>query len=129
MIVLDASAMVDALVGAEPSAELLRALEGEIHAPHLLDVEVLSVLRGLERGSVLEPERAQQALDDYWSFTVIRHDLEPLVGRIWQLRHQVTSYDAPYVALAEALDAPLVTCDRKLATAGHRAQVLGPRGS
>ena len=128
MIVLDASAMVEALVGAEPSAELLTALEGEIHAPHLLDVEVLSVLRGLERGSVLEPERAQQALDDYWSFTVIRHDLEPLVGRIWQLRHQDTSYDAPYVALAEALDAPLVTCDRKLATAGHRAQVLGPRG-
>lgn len=124
MIVLDASAMVEALVGAEPSAELLRALEGEIHAPHLLDVEVLSVLRGLERGSVLEPERAQQALDDYWSFTVIRHDMEPLVGRIWQLRHQVTSYDAAYVALAEALDAPLVTCDRKLATAGHRAQVL-----
>ena len=128
MIVVDASAMVEALVGAEPSAELLTALEGEIHAPHLLDVEVLSVLRGLERGSVLEPERAQQALDDYWSFTVIRHDLEPLVGRIWQLRHQDTSYDAPYVALAEALDAPLVTCDRKLATAGHRAQVLGPRG-
>ena len=129
MIVLDASAMVEALVGAEPSAELLTALEGEIHAPHLLDGEVLSVLRGLERGGVLEPARAQQALDDYWSFTVIRHDLEPLVGRIWQLRHQDTSYDAPYVALAEALDAPLVTCDRKLATAGHRAQVLGPRGS
>lgn len=129
MIVLDASAMVEALVGAEPSAELLRALEGGIHAPHLLDVEVLSVPRGPERGSVLEPERAQQALDDYWSFTVIRHDLEPLVGRIWQLRHHVTSYDAAYVALAEALDAPLVTCDRKLATAGHWAQVLGPRGS
>lgn len=124
MIVLNASAMVEALVGAEPSAELLLALEGEIHAPHLLDGEVLSVLRGLERGSVLEPERAQQALDDYWSFTVIRHDLEPLVGRIWQLRHQFTSYDAAYVALAEALDTPLVTCDRKLATAGHRAQVL-----
>lgn len=128
MIVLDASAMVEALVGAEPSAELLLALEGEIHAPHLPDGEVLSVLRGLERGSVLEPERVQQALDDYWSFTVIRHDLEPLAGRVWQLRHQFTSYDAGYVALAEALDAPLVTCDRKLATAGHRAQVLGPRG-
>ncbi len=55
---------------------------------------------------------------------VNRHDLEPLAGRVRQLRHQFTSYDAAYAVLAEALDAPLVTCDRKLATAGHRAEVL-----
>lgn len=124
MIVLDASAMVEALVGAHPAPELIDALGGEIHAPHLLDVEVMSVLRGLELGRVLTQDMPEQALDDYWSFTIQRHDLEPLRSRVWQLRPQFTSYDATYVALAEALDAPLVTCDRKLTTSGHRAEVL-----
>lgn len=123
MIVLDASAMVEALVGAAPSEELLGLLEGDIHAPHLLDVEVTSVLRGLELAQVVTPERARQALDDYWSFTIERHELEPLSGRIWGLRHQFTSYDAAYIALAEALACPVVTCDRKLRTGGHRANV------
>lgn len=128
MIVLDASAMVEALVGSSPDDDLLGALTGDVHAPHLLDVEVTSVLRGLELGGVLSPGRTQQALDDYWAFTIQRHELEPLGARVWQLRHQFTSYDAAYLALAEALDAPLVTCDRKLATAGHRATVtLMPR--
>lgn len=130
MIVLDASAMVDALVGARPSPELLEALAGEIHAPHLLDVEVTSVLRALELGRALKQDRSEEALDDYWSFTIQRHDLEPLSRRVWQLRHQFTSYDASYLSLAEALGAPLVTCDKKLATSGHRAKVLTmPRSS
>lgn len=63
------------------------------------------------------------ALDDYWSFAIERHEFEPLRERVWQLRHQFTSFDATYLALAEALDAPLVTCDRRLATKGHRAEV------
>ncbi|MEL4356732.1 MULTISPECIES: type II toxin-antitoxin system VapC family toxin [unclassified Luteococcus] len=123
MIVLDASAMVEALVGAAPSDELLGLLEGDLHAPHLLDVEVMSVLRGLELGRAIPPARAEQALDDYWSFGIERYDLEPLGGRIWELRHQFTSYDASYLALAEALRAPVVTCDRKLRTGGHRADI------
>lgn len=123
MIVLDASAMVEALVGAAPSEELLALLEGDIHAPHLLDVEVMSVLRGLELGRAIPPERAAEALADHRSFTIVRYEAEPLAARVWELRHQFTAYDATYLALAEALDAPLVTCDRKLATTGHRADV------
>lgn len=123
MIVLDASAMVEALVGASPSDELLTALRGDIHAPHLLDVEVTSVLRGLELGRIITPARARQAVDDYWSFTIQRHDLEPLHPLVWEIRHQFTSYDASYLALAIALDAPLITCDKKLATKGHGATV------
>lgn len=124
MIVLDASAIVEALVGENPSHRLLAALEGDVHAPHLLDVEVTSVLRGLELGRALAPVRAREALGDYWSFSLQRHDLEPLSERVWTLRHQFTSYDASYISLAEALNAPLVTCDKKLRAGAHRAEIL-----
>ncbi|MDO5683874.1 MAG: type II toxin-antitoxin system VapC family toxin [Propionibacteriaceae bacterium] len=124
MIVLDASAMVEALVGAHPASELLDALGQEIHAPQLLDVEVASVLRGLELGRAISAARAEQARSDYWTFTIQRYELEPIADRHWQLRHQFTSYDACYLALSEALNAPLVTCDTKLASTGHRAEVV-----
>ena len=123
MIVLDASAMVEALVGRAPDEELLNALSGDVDAPHLLDVEVLSVLRGLLRGGKLDASVAEQARLDHFAFTITRHETAPLSERIWQLRHQFTSYDASYIALAEALQAPLYTCDAKLATRGHDAQV------
>jgi predicted nucleic acid-binding protein len=60
---------------------------------------------------------------DHFAFTITRHETEPLADRIWQLRHQFTSYDASYLALAEALQAPLYTCDAKLDTRGHNAEV------
>ena len=123
MIVLDASAMVEALVGRAPDEELLNALGGDIDAPHLLDVEVLSVLRGLVRGGKLASSTAEQARLDHFAFTITRHETAPLADRIWQLRHQFTTYDASYVALAEALQVPLYTCDSKLAAGGHEAQV------
>ncbi|WP_297746951.1 type II toxin-antitoxin system VapC family toxin [uncultured Tessaracoccus sp.] len=124
MIVVDASAMVEALVGAAPTDELLTALEGDVHAPTLLDVEVMSALRGLELGAMLSPTQAADALDTYWSFSIQRHEARLLRHRVWQLRHQCTSYDTHYIALAEALDAPLYTCDRKLAARGHSASIL-----
>lgn len=127
MIVVDASAMVEALVGASPTDELLAALEGDIHAPTLLDVEVMSALRGLELGTMLSPAQAAEALDTYWSFSIQRYEARLLRHRVWHLRHQFTSYDAQYIALAEALDAPLYTCDRKLAARGHTARVLVQR--
>ncbi len=123
MIVVDASAMVEALVGRTAEASLLDSLTGDIDAPHLLDVEVLSALRGLVQGGKLLPADATQARDDHFSFTITRHETAPLTERIWQLRHQFTSYEASYIALAEALQAPLFTCDAKLATGGHNAEI------
>ena len=123
MIVVDASAMVEALVGREAPEELLDALAGAVHAPHLLDVEVLSVLRGLVLGRKLDPDLAEEARRDLFTFTIERHEVAPLADRIWQLRHQHTSYDAAYLALAEAVDAPLYTCDAKLDAGGHGATI------
>jgi predicted nucleic acid-binding protein len=123
VIVVDASAMVEALVGRDPDAELLQALSGDIDAPHLLDVEVLSALRGLVLGRRLDAEVAEVARLDHFAFSINRHDAAPLADRIWALRHHFTSYDACYLALAEVLDAPLYTCDAKLAASGHEAEV------
>jgi predicted nucleic acid-binding protein len=123
VIVIHPSAMVEALVGRDADEELLHALSGDLDAPHLLDVEVLSVLRGLLLGGKLGLEDAEQARRDHFAFTITRHDTAPLAGRIWQLRHQFTSYDASFLALAEALQAPLWTCDAKLDTNGHNAEI------
>lgn len=123
MIVLDASAMVEALIGRDVADELLGALTDGIHAPHLLDVEVMSVLRGLLLGGKLDPELAEEARRDHFAFAITRYETPPLADRVWQLRYQFTSYDATYLALAEALEAPLYTCDAKLLSSGHRARV------
>jgi len=124
VIVIDASAMIEALIGREVSQELLEALTDEVHAPCLLDVEVLSVLRGLLLGGRIGSASAEEARQDHFAFSLIRHEIGPLADRIWQLRHRYTSYDASYLALAEALEAPLYTCDAKLDSGGHDATVV-----
>jgi predicted nucleic acid-binding protein len=123
MIVVDASAMVEALVGRQVDDEMLDAFQGDLHAPHLLDVEVVSVLRGLTLSGQLQPRAAEQARTDHFAFTIARYELAGLAERVWQLRNNHTTYDACYLALAEALAAPLYTCDHKLAHDGHTAQV------
>ncbi|MGL5927990.1 MAG: type II toxin-antitoxin system VapC family toxin [Dermatophilaceae bacterium] len=123
MIVVDASAMVEALVGRAAHPDLLDTLTGEIAAPHLLDIEVLSVLRGLVLGRKLEADAAEEARRDHPTFTIARHELAPFADRMWDLRHQFTCYDASYLALAEALGVPLYTCDAKLFGNGHDAEV------
>lgn len=128
MIAVDASAMVEALVGRDSDDDLLTALAGDIDAPHLLDVEVLSVLRGLVLGGSRDPVDAVRCPAGLLRVHHHQARAEPLAERIWQLRHQFTAYDASYLALAEALQVPLVTCDAKLASRGHSAEIhLVPR--
>lgn len=123
MIVVDASAMVEALVGRDVDELLLDGLAGEVAAPHILDVEVLSVLRGLVLGRKLGENEAGVARNVHFGLVMARHETAPFAERIWDLRHQYTSYDAAYIAVAEALEAPLHTCDAKLDSGGHNAVV------
>lgn len=128
MIVLDASAAVDLLLLIEPQASAIaeRILRpGEtLHAPALLDAEVLQAIRRRLSRNVLGEERAGEAMADLLDLRLVRYPIPPLVERMWELRENLTAFDAAYVALAEALDAPLVTCDRKIAESpGHGARV------
>ena len=93
-----------------------RILSGHVraHVPHLLDLEVTQVLRRYCRTGDITPARGEQAILDLAELPLERHSHEPLLGRIWQLRDNVTAYDAAYIALAEALRAPLLTLDRAL---------------
>jgi len=124
VLVVDASVVVDFLLDPDRLRARFRAGGDDLHAPAHLDVEVLSVLRRLaQRGTVTEG-RARGAVDDLVDLPVSRYDVTPLLRRSWELREQVSAYDAPYVALAEALDATLVTRDQRLArTSGHTARV------
>jgi predicted nucleic acid-binding protein len=102
----------------------LFAGSASLHAPHLLDLEVLHVLRRLERRRVLRPSRAAEAIEDLLDLPLTRYPHGPLASRVWELRGGLTAYDASYVALAEALGAPLLTRDAALAAVrGHRARV------
>ncbi len=92
--------------------------------PHLIDLEVAQVLRRYLQSRELTSERGLQVLRDLVDFPLTRYPHDLFLPRIWELRHNLTAYDAAYVALAEALDAPLVTRDRSLASsAGHQARV------
>lgn len=127
MIVLDASAILEVLLATPSASSVLSRLSapGEtLHAPHLLDLEVLQVLRRYAANGDITVERARQAVEDYLDFPILRYAHEILALRIWTLRDNVTAYDGAYIALAEALAAPVVTRDRKLAASrGHHATV------
>lgn len=87
-----------------------------LHAPELIDLEIAQVLRRSTANGTLEPRRAELAFSDLTTLAIVRYPHHPLLPKIWQLRHNVTAYDAAYVALAEVLDATLVTCDARLAS-------------
>ncbi|KRF17026.1 hypothetical protein ASG90_06740 [Nocardioides sp. Soil797] len=125
MIVLDASAAIASLAGRHPDQRLNTRIAGarSLHAPHLLDTEVASALRGLVLGRHLTAARAEAALNDLAALPLIRYSAFPLDRRVWSLRRNFTAYDATYLALAEALEMPVVTCDRKLASRRHGASV------
>ena len=127
MIVVDASAMLEFLLqtplGVRVEARLFRDADA-FHAPHLLDVEVAQGLRRLVRAGEVLADRAEEALADLSDFDLRRHAHVDFLARIWELRDNLTAYDATYIALAEALDARLVTCDRPLGAApGHAVQI------
>ena len=127
MIVVDASALLEMLLrtprGDVVEERLFAPDAGALCAPHLLDVEVVQVLRRLAETGRLREARAREVLLDLTDLPLARYPHDPLVGRMWQLRANLTAYDAAYVALAESLPAPLITCDKKLARApGHRAR-------
>jgi predicted nucleic acid-binding protein len=118
VIVVDASAVLEVLVG-EPNESLVTRLAREdvLHAPHLLDTEVLHVLRRLEHRGQLTEGQVAGARARFDELVIDRYPHRPLSERVWALRPSLSAYDATYVALAEALDATLVTTDRRLAGA------------
>jgi predicted nucleic acid-binding protein len=127
VIVVDASAVLEVLLrtaDARAVEERLFAGGERLHAPHLLDLEITHAIRRHRlRGEIAE-RRAADAVELLAALPIRRHEHRPLLSRIWALHRNLTSYDAAYIALAEALGAPLVTRDAKLASApGHRATV------
>lgn len=127
MIVVDASAVLEVLLNSPAAARVAERLfaPGEtLHAPHLLDVEVVQVLRRYAASGELDAARGALALAALAAFALTRYSHELLLPRIWALRANLTAYDAAYVALAEVLRAPLVTRDARIASAaGHAAEV------
>lgn len=127
MIVIDASVLLELLLRTDRAEAIeARALapDERLHAPNLLDVEIAQALRRLVQLREITPGRAQEVFDDHKGLVIERSAHQILLPRIWQLRESVTAYDAAYVALAEALNVPLLTCDARLGRShGHRARI------
>jgi predicted nucleic acid-binding protein len=129
LIVVDASAVLEVLLQTPAAAHVSRRIfaAGEtLHAPHLLDIEVAHALRRYVLFGTISSQRGGQSLAYFAQLPLSRYPHRPLLPRIWELRNNVTAYDAAYLALAEALGAPLVTCDRALKSAvrGVRVEVV-----
>lgn len=126
MIVLDASVVVELLTNgelADPIRSDLSGRDDSFVVPHLIDVEVVSAIRKLVAGQRIGADRTDQILAGLEALPADRYPHIPLIGRIWELRHNFTAYDAVYIALAEAMNAVLYTSDEKLCK-GHHARVL-----
>lgn len=127
MIVLDASAAVDWLLQTSAGQHIehrIYSARESLHAPHLLDLEVVQVLRRLVREGTVPANRADEAMQDLLDIRLIRYPHFILLHRVWQLRHNFSAYDAAYVGLAEKLGASLITRDTRLAAApGHAATI------
>ena len=124
MIVLDASAAVDWLLQTSTGQQIDQRIcspKESLHAPHLLDLEVAQVLRRLVQRGTLSARRADEAIQDLLDLRIARYPHFVLLPRIWQLRHNLSAYDAAYVGLAEILGAALITRDGRLASAGGHA--------
>jgi predicted nucleic acid-binding protein len=127
MIVVDASAVLEALLRTPAARAVEKRLfepSQTLHAPHLLDVEVAQVVRRYAANREIDEERGRMALADLADLPLRRYPHDFLLSRVWDLRSNFTAYDAMYVALAEVLDATLLTRDRRLAASpGHHARI------
>jgi predicted nucleic acid-binding protein len=131
VIVLDSSAALDLVLGdRERAAWIAGQLEHakwDLHAPHVIDIEVLATIRRVTLDHRLRPARAREALDVVLALGIKRYPHVRLVDRMWALRDSVHPPDSAFVALAEALDVPLVTTDSRLARShGHAATIIAP---
>jgi predicted nucleic acid-binding protein len=125
MIVLNACVVVELLTNGTLADSIRNELFGREESfivPHLIDVEVMSALRRLVAGQQIDSHRSRQLFAGLAALPAERYAHTPLIGRIWELRHNFTAYDAAYIALAEATNSVLYTCDEKLRK-GHRARV------
>jgi len=127
MIVTDASIILDLLLNSPAASRIKSRLFGAeetLHAPALLDLEIAQVLRRFAARRQISAERGRSALELLERFPIARYPHEPLLTRIWELRPNLTAYDAAYIALAEGLDATFLTRDMRAASAPtHRATV------
>ena len=132
MIVLDASALVELLLNTAAGRTIATRIADPalgLHVPHLADIEVAQALRRYAKDGELDAADAAVALEDLRSLDLQRHAHEPLLDRVWELRHNLSAYDAVYVALAEVLDTVLLTCDGRLARApgvARRVELVKP---
>lgn len=123
--VIDAGALVELLLRTLRAESVQAAVDDrQLVAPAVIDAEILSALRGLERNRAVTPGRAALAVEDLRDAPVERFALEPLLGRAWALRDRLTAYDALYVALAIELDCPLITTDDRILSPRLPARVI-----
>ncbi|WP_423928213.1 type II toxin-antitoxin system VapC family toxin [Candidatus Palauibacter sp.] len=117
-VVLDASVVIELVLGTEPGVQIRDRVADpriSLHSPELVDLEVLNVLRRYERTGTVSPDRVAEAFRNLLDLDLVRHGHGVLLERVWARRRNLTAYDAAYVALAEILDAPLLTTDGRLA--------------
>lgn len=125
MIVLDSSIALEIVLNTPLGTHCAGRVFGQLrHAPHLIDLEILNALRRFVRLGRIDEAEAGMALDAFTDIPIERHAHVDSASRIWELRNSVSPYDCAYIALAEVLDATLLTCDGKLSRShGHNARI------
>jgi len=126
-VVVDASALVDLFIGSPSAGAIFERLfrsRAQLHAPHSIDGEVASAIHKLSRRRSLAENHVDEIINIYRGLPIERHATAPLLDRIWRLRHNISPYDAAYVALAESLNLPLVTRDARLSRSSNHTATI-----